>query len=111
MMYENLFHPGTILTWIQPVKVVLKGALSGWLLRELDPPSTSAVNNNEDSGGQGKDMIPDSDGRNGEPETGSDITVVEEPTKNTPTETSQPVESRCLALFSCCFRRSPASHS
>lgn len=89
------------------MSVVLKGALSGWLLRELDPPSTSTVNTNEDSGGQGKDMIPDSDERNGEPETGSDITVVEEPTKNTPTETSQPIESRCLALFSFHFRHSP----
>jgi len=76
------------------VKVVLKDTLSGWLLRELDPSSTSTINANRDSRGQGKGMTPDSDGRNEEPGTGSDITVVEEPIKDTPTETSKPVESK-----------------
>ena len=108
-MYESTFNPELCrLTLTQPVRVVLKDTLSGWLLRELDPPSASAVNANGESCGQ--DMAPDSDGRNGEPGSGSDITVVEEPIKSASIETSQPAESRCPGLFSCRFRRSPASH-
>lgn len=87
----------------------MKDALSEWLLRELDRPSTIAVNTNEDNGGQEKGMTPDASDRNGETGTGSDITVVENTPKGTPVETSKPVESKCPAILSCQSRRSPAS--
>jgi hypothetical protein len=94
------------LTQLQPVRLILKDALSGWLLRELDRPSTSAVNANEDSR---EDMTPDGDDRNGELGTGSDITVVENLPKSASVETSKCVESKCPALLSRHSRRSPAS--
>ena len=96
-------------TLLQPGRVILKDTLSGWLLRELDAPTTSAVSANEDSCGQGKDMASDNGDRNGEPGTGSDITVVGNTTQSTSVETSKPVESKCPALLSCHSRRSPAS--
>ena len=87
----------------------MKDALSEWLLRELDHPSTTAVNANEDSCGQEKDMTSDGGDRNGETGTGSDITVVENTPKSTPVETSKPVESKCPAMLSCQSHRSSAS--
>lgn len=89
----------------------MKDALSEWLLRELDHPSTVVVNANGDSCGQEKDMTPDGSDRNGETGTSSDVTVVENTPKSTPVETSKPVESKCpaICMLSCQSRRSSAS--
>lgn len=93
---------------MQPMRAILKDALSNWLRRELDPPSASTVNAtaNEDRCGQDKDMTSDGEDR---PATGSDITVVEDPPNNTPPESSKPIESKRPSLLSCHSRRSPAS--
>ena len=99
-MEISLISSSYRLTLPQPGKAILKDALSEWLLRELDHPSTTVVNASEDSCGQEKDMTSDSGDRNGETGTGSDTTVVENTPKSTPVETSKPVESKCRP---CCL--------
>ena len=104
---EISFISRLYLTVLQPVRIVLKDDLSNWLLRELNPPSASGINANGDSCDKGKDMSHDGTGRNGEPATGSDVTIIEDTTKCTPTEASKPFESKCPVELCCHFRHSP----